>query len=106
MSANNTASIESTDSNRKSVVNDYEKSVTDKENALIHTFSNLIENKQSPQHTVHHAENNGLHNNTKTNGKLLDFTHSFNDDHTNDIAKIPISNGNGHPLISNLDNKM
>lgn len=94
MSANNT----------KNSLNEYEKSVTDKENAIINSFSNLIENnlisttmQQSPQHQ--HADNNGLHNNLKTNGKLLDFT--LNDEH-----QPPISNGNGHTLINSLDNKM
>lgn len=93
MSANNT----------KNSTNDYEKSVTDKENALINTFSNLIENNvistTTPQSPQHHADNNGLHNNLKTNGKLLDFT--INDEH-----QPPVSNGNGHTLINNLDNKM
>lgn len=78
---------------------DYEKSVTDKENALIHTFSNLIENNLTPQSPQHHGDNNGLHNNLKTNGKLIDF--SLNDEH-----QPPISNGNGHTLINSLDNKM
>lgn len=78
-------------------MDDYEKSVTDKENALFHTFSNnLIENNtsQSPQL---HADSNGLHNNLKTNGKLIDFT--LNDEHQS-----PISNGNGHTLINSFDN--
>ncbi|XP_031621844.1 ensconsin-like isoform X4 [Contarinia nasturtii] len=94
---------ETSANNTKNALSDYEKSVTDKENALIHTFSNLIENnlittatQQSPQH---HAENNGVHNNLKTNGKLLDFT--LNDEH-----QAPISNGNGHTLINSLDNKI
>lgn len=94
---------ETSANNTKNALSDYEKSVTDKENALIHTFSNLIENnlittatQQSPQH---HADNNGVHNNLKTNGKLLDFT--LNDEH-----QAPISNGNGHTLINSLDNKM
>lgn len=88
--------------NAKNALGEYEKSVTDKENALINTFSNLIENnlistttQQSPQH---HSDN-GLHNNLKTNGKLLDFT-------INDEQQPPISNGNGHTLINSLDNKM
>lgn len=80
---------------------DYEKSVTDKENALIHTFSNLIENKlissATPQPPQLHADNNGLHNTLKTNGKLIDFT--LNDEH-----EPPISNGNGHTLINSFDN--
>lgn len=91
---------ETSANNTKNALGDYEKSVTDKENALIHTFSNLIENnlistptQQSPQH---HADNNGVH---KTNGKLIDFT--LNDEH-----QPPISNGNGHTLINSLDNKM
>ncbi|XP_055317491.1 ensconsin isoform X25 [Sitodiplosis mosellana] len=87
---------ETSANNTKNALGDYEKSVTDKENALIHTFSNLIENnlistptQQSPQH---HADNNGVH---KTNGKLIDFT--LNDEH-----QPPISNGNGF----SLDNKI
>lgn len=101
------------DTNRK-LIGDYEKSVTDKENTLIHTFSNLIENNltapqqttQTPSNNIHHSDNNSLHNNLKTNGKLVDFSHSLTDDHQNDIVKGPISNGNGHALINNLDNKM
>lgn len=99
MSANNT----------KNSMGDYEKSVTDKENALIHTFSNLIETKlistttpqqqQQQQSPQHHSDNNGLHNNLKTNGKLIDFR-------LNDELQPPISNGNGHTLINSLDNKM
>lgn len=106
-SANNTINPHQTTNNdtNRTLIGEYEKSVTDKENALIHTFSNLIDTNQ-PIQNQHHADNNGLHNNTKTNGKLLDFTHSINDDHSNDITKTPISNGNGHPLINNLDNKM
>lgn len=89
---------ETSANNTKNSTSDFEKSVTDKENALINSFSNLIENNvtQSPQH---HADNNGLHNNVKTNGKLIDFT--INDEH-----QPPISNGNGHTLINSLDNKM
>lgn len=96
--------------NSKNALVDYEKSVTDKENALIHTFSNLIENnlisttthQQSPQY---HAENNGVHNNLKTNGKLLDFT--LNGEHQSPISNgNGNGNGNGHTLITSLDNKM
>lgn len=86
---------------------DYEQSVTDKENALIHSFSNLIENNLLPtqQTNIHQIQENNLHNNLKTNGKLIDFN-SLADDHQMDIIKAPISNGNGHTLINNLDNKM
>lgn len=91
MSANNT----------KNSIGDYEKSVTDKENALFHTFNNKNENKfistTTPQSPQLHAENNGLHNTIKTNGKLIDFT--LNDEH-----QPPISNGNGHTLINSFDN--
>lgn len=93
---------------------DYEKSVTDKENAMIHTFSNLIDNnllptqqqqqqqQQTPQLIHHQIQDSTLHSNIKTNGKLLDFDPlSVDDHHQNDIIKAPISNGNGH-----LDNKM
>lgn len=86
--------------------------MTDKENALIHSFSSLIENKliTQQQNQQIQIQDNNLHNNLKTNGKLIDFDPlSSNDDdkhHQNDIIKGPISNGNGHPLISNLDNKM
>lgn len=91
-----------TDSNRK-LIGDYEKTVTDKENALINTFSNLIENNLLPtQQNNVIQENNVLHNN-KTNGKLVDFN-ALTDDQ-NVIIKSAISNGNGHTLI-NLDNKM
>lgn len=77
---------------------DYEKSVTDKENALFNTFSNnLIENNTSQSPQLLHADSNGLHNNLKTNGKLIDFT--LNDEH-----QPPISNGNGHTLINSFDN--
>lgn len=85
------------DGNHK-LIGGYEQSVTDKENALMHTFSNLLGNNliattpaQSTPHTV-------------TNGKLLDFTHTINDGHENE--KTSISNGNGHALIEPLDNKM
>lgn len=94
MSANNT----------KNSIGDYEKSVTDKENELFHTFNNKNENKfistPTPQTQTQpqlHADNNGLHNNLKTNGKLIDFT--LNDEH-----QTPISNGNGHTLINSFDN--
>lgn len=87
----------STDSNHK-LIGGYEQSVTDKENALMHTFSNLLGNNliaSSPAQSTPH---------TVTNGKLLDFTHTLNDGHEN--AKTSISNGNGHTLIDTLDNKM
>lgn len=95
MSANNT----------KNSIGDYEKSVTDKENALFHTFNNKNENKfistttpTPPQSQPQlHADNNGLHNNLKTNGKLIDFT-------LNEEQQPPISNGNGHTLINSFDN--
>lgn len=105
------------DANPKSLA-DYEKSVTDKENAMINTFSNLIDNnllptqqnqqQQQTQQLIHHQiQENNLHSNMKTNGKLLDFDPlSVDDHHQNDIIKAPISNGNGHTLINNLDNKM
>lgn len=109
--ANNTVnSIETMNDTNRKLIGDYETSVTDKENALIHSFSNLIENNlTAPQQTpptnnIHHSDSNSLHNNVKTNGKLVDF--SLTDDHQNDIVKGPISNGNGHALINNLDNKM
>lgn len=85
------------DSNHK-LIGGYEQSVTDKENALMHTFSNLLGNNliaTSPAQSAPH---------TVTNGKLLDFTHTLNDGHEN--AKTSISNGNGHTLIDTLDNKM
>lgn len=90
------------DTNRK-LIGDYEKTVTDKENALINTFSNLIENNLLPTqqaNVIQIQENNVLINN-KTNGKLVDF----NTADQNVIIKSAISNGNGHTLI-NLDNKM
>lgn len=103
------------DANPKLLV-DYEKTVTDKENAMIHTFSNLIDNnllptqhqqQQTQQLIQHQIQENNLHSNMKTNGKLLDFDPlSVDDHHQNDIMKTPISNGNGHTLINNLDNKM
>lgn len=93
-------------SNRRQL-NEYEKSVTDKENALIHTFSNLIENNLLPtqQTNIHVIHENNFHNNMKTNGKLIDFDLMGND-HQNDAIKTPISNGNGHTHINNFDNKM
>lgn len=94
--------------NHKSI-NDYEQSVTDKENALMNSFSNLIENKLLPQQQQqtnnvinHHQENNVLINN-KTNGKMVDFDPLA--DEQNAIIKTAMSNGNGHARI-NLDNKM
>lgn len=95
---NSIETIES-DSNHK-LIGDYEQSVTEKENALMHTFSNLIENNIISTSPAQSQQNN------VTNGKLLDFTHTLNDDHPNEIAKTPISNGNGHTLIETLDNKM
>lgn len=99
-----TVDTPTTDTNRKQL-GDYEKTVTDKENALINTFSNLIENNLLPtqqNNVIQMQENNLLHNN-KTNGKLVDFN-SLTDDQ-NVIIKSAIANGNGHTLI-NLDNKM
>lgn len=87
---------------------------------MIHTFSNLIDNnllptqhqqqqqQQQTQQLIHQQiQENNLHSNMKTNGKLLDFDPlSVDDHHQNDIIIAPISNGNGHALINNLDNKM
>lgn len=88
----------------------YEKSVTDKENALINSFSNLIENNlvSSQQQQQQQIHENNHQNSLKSNGKLIDSFDplSSDNDHQNDLIKMPISNGNGHPLISNLDNKM
>lgn len=76
----------------------YEESVTNKENALINSFSNLIEHQSHP--TLNIQEFNNAQN-AKTNGKTdIDAT---NDD--NLIIKSAISNGNGHTDHS-LDNEL
>lgn len=85
-------------------ISDYEQSVTDKENALINSFSNLI--VENNHHNHQEINNVALHQqNIKTNGKALDID-LVNEDHQlimrNNSA---ISNGNGHTDHS-LDNKM
>lgn len=71
----------------------YEMSVTNKENSLINSFSNLIENQSHP--TLNIQDFN------KTNGKSdIDTTNDGNL-----IIKSAISNGNGHTDIS-LDNEL
>lgn len=55
---------------------------------------------------IQQIQDNNLHNNLKTNGKLVDFDPLSSDNGSNDLLIGPISNGNGHPLISSLDNKM
>ncbi len=76
----------------------YEMSVTNKENALINSFSNLIEHQ--PSHpTLNIQEFNAQ--NAKTNGKSdVDATNDGNL-----IIKSAISNGNGHTDHS-LDNEL
>lgn len=75
----------------------YETSVTNKENALINSFSNLIEHQPHP--TLNIQEFNAQ--NAKTNGKTdIDATNDGNL-----IMKSAISNGNGHTDHS-LDNEL
>lgn len=90
--------------------NDYEQSVTDKENALINSFSNLIENNQhNQQQNIHHLQQQEISNvlptspasNGKTNGKVLDFDDLVNEDH-----QLIMRNGNGHNDHSIDNNKM
>lgn len=79
--------------------NVYEKSVTDKENALINSFSNLIENNSIQDINVVQQQKANI----KTNGKVVDYN-LLNDD--NLIIKSAISNGNNGHSDHNLDNKM
>lgn len=75
----------------------YEMSVTNKENSLINSFSNLIEHQSHP--TLNIQEFNAQ--NAKTNGKSdIDATNDGNL-----IIKSAISNGNGHTDHS-LDNEL
>lgn len=76
----------------------YEMSVTNKENALMNSFSNLIEH-QPPHPTLNIQEFNAQ--NAKTNGKS-DVAATIDG---NLIIKSAISNGNGHSDHS-LDNEL
>lgn len=102
--------------NRKLV---YETSVTDKENALINTFSNLIENnlltannQQTPliqqiqDNNYHHPNHHSTTTTTTTNGKIGDYTNQLTDEQNVILTKSAISNGNGHGLINFDNNKM
>lgn len=77
----------------------YEMSVTNKENALMNSFSNLIEHQPPPHPTLNIEEFNAQ--NAKTNGKS--DVNATNDG--NLIIKSAISNGNGHTDHS-LDNEL
>lgn len=78
-------------------IGSYEMSVTNKENALISSFSNLIEHQSHP--TLNIQEFNAQ--NAKTNGKSeIDAPIDGNL-----IIKSAISNGNGHTDHS-LDNEL
>ena len=93
-----------TPATNKTSHSDYEKCVTDKENSLINSFSNLITSQQQ-----HNLNDISLLSNTvpaviKTNGKV-DFNPLNNDSLI--ITNNTISNGNGHHGSDvSLDNKL
>lgn len=99
---------------------DYEKSVTDKENALINSFSNLIVNSQQQQQQNNHLNHMNLQKQEISNGKttttmtttnggsFVAFDDLVNEDHQQPQQQLitSISNGNGHTDRSIDNNKV
>lgn len=84
----------------------YEMSVTNKENALMNSFSNLIERQAPlPPHPTLNVQEFNAQNAAKTNGKSSEVVVVDATTDGNLIIKSAISNGNGHTDHS-LDNEL